>query len=61
MKKLPKSSKHIYNAMVALVRQNVCVDMMTIVAQLKRDGKLEECGGMSYIVDLLYTDEGGHP
>jgi len=42
----------IYRAMVSLDNRNEPIDLLTVTNQLRLDGKLEEVGGPSYLVEL---------
>src|SRR5882672_9380497 len=44
--------KEIYNAIVDLFKSSDPVDMRTVVAQLRKNGKLEVVGGAYYIAEL---------
>lgn len=44
--------RHIYGAMLQLFSKNMAIDAVTVMEQLRRDGRLEEAGGASYIGDL---------
>jgi replicative DNA helicase len=42
----------IAQSILTLYRENITVDLVTVVQQLKKDGKLEEVGGYTYISHL---------
>jgi len=42
----------IYNAMYTLFNASEPIDNMTVIQQLKKQGKLEEAGGLMYLIDL---------
>lgn len=44
--------QHIWQAIADLQARNMAIDMETLVAQLKRNGKLEAAGGMFYLAQL---------
>ena len=45
----------IFNAMLELYNKNEAVDMITVTEILKRDNKLEDVGGISYVTSLANT------
>ncbi len=45
----------IFGAMMELYNKNEAVDMITVTEILKRDGKLEDVGGIAYITSLANT------
>ncbi len=51
------SEKHvaIYNAMLSLFERHEPVDVVTVTAELKKQGSLKLAGGASYIADLVNT------
>lgn len=50
-----EAHKIIFNAMLELSGRNEAVDMVTITEVLRRDNKLEDVGGISYITFLANT------
>lgn len=46
------SHKKIFTAIIGLSEKNENIDILTVVQQLRNDGKLEECGGAAYISSL---------
>ena len=42
----------IYEAMLSLYKQNVAIDMLSLINELTKQGKLEQAGGNAYIADL---------
>ena len=44
--------KHIYSACKSIKRQNLSIDMMSVIEQLKKDGNLEVIGGPLEIANL---------
>jgi replicative DNA helicase len=44
--------QHIFGGILALARENVPVDMVTLTEALTRDGTLEQSGGVSYVAEL---------
>ena len=48
-----EAHQHIYRAIVALFRQNVPVDGVTLIEQLQRNNALEESGGATYVAELV--------
>lgn len=47
-----EAHQHIFNSICQLFEQSQPVDILTVTEQLKKDGKLEECGGSHYISNL---------
>ncbi|MFA6239787.1 MAG: replicative DNA helicase [Candidatus Hydrogenedentales bacterium] len=47
-----EAHQHVYDAVLALFRENVPVDAVTLMEQLDRHGHLEAVGGASYIAEL---------
>lgn len=47
-----ESNKVIFDAVVKLYDSNKAVDMITLVEELKKQGRLEEVGGVNYIASL---------
>ena len=45
----------IYEAMLSLYKQNVAIDMLSLINELTKQGKLEQAGGNAYIADLTNT------
>lgn len=50
-----EAHSHIFDAMLILYESHEPIDVVTVTAQLKKNGKLKEAGGTSYISDLLNT------
>lgn len=48
-----EAHSHIYSAVLTLFEQHEPLDMVTVTAQLKKDGTLEAAGGSGYISELL--------
>lgn len=46
---------NVFDAMLALYESHEPIDVVTVTAQLKKDGKLKDTGGASYVSDLLNT------
>mgnify|MGYP001434875179 CR=1 FL=1 len=44
--------RHIYEAMIALFKQNEPIDILTVIDTLKKSGKLDEAGGSEYVAGL---------
>lgn len=44
---------HIFSAMMELYEQHEPIDVVTVTAQLKKNGKLKEVGGSPYLAELL--------
>lgn len=54
-------NKLIFQSMVALRKQSLKVDLLTVVHQLRKDNNLEKVGGASYVADLtLRVNSGAH-
>ena len=47
-----EGNREIYNAIITLFKSSEPVDMRTVVAQLRKDGKIELVGGAYYIAEL---------
>ncbi len=47
-----EANQHVYKAIMDLEAHEQPVDMLTVTQQLKKMGKLEECGGAFYITQL---------
>lgn len=49
------NSRHadIYSAMLSLYESHEPIDVVTVTAQLKKEGKLRSCGGTTYLSELL--------
>jgi replicative DNA helicase len=45
--------RHIFEAILTLFNRGEQIDMITVAEELKRKGKLEECGGQAYLVKLM--------
>src|SRR3990172_840949 len=48
-----EAHSHVFSAMIALYEQHEPLDVVTVTAQLKKDGSLKSAGGASYISELL--------
>jgi replicative DNA helicase len=46
------ANKNIYNAIVTLFEKHEPIDLVTVTAQIKKDGKLKEIGGSAYLSEL---------
>jgi len=46
------SHKIIFKAIEQLCQNNITIDMVIVIHQLKKNGKLEEAGGDKYVIDL---------
>lgn len=46
---------HVFEAMIALYEAHEPIDVVSVAAQLKKDGTLKAVGGASYLSDLLNT------
>lgn len=44
--------QHIYSAMLSLHRKGNPIDILTVIEQLKKDGKIGEAGGMIYLTEI---------
>jgi replicative DNA helicase len=49
------SHQTIYEAIVILYEKREPADLITVPAQLKKSGTLEECGGVTYLTELINT------
>jgi replicative DNA helicase len=47
-----ESHQHIYNSMLELFQNTQPIDLLTVIEQLKKNGKLEICGGAYYLTSL---------
>lgn len=47
-----EAHKEIFRAIIHLLSHNEAIDMRTVVAQLRKDGKIEIVGGAAYIAEL---------
>jgi Replicative DNA helicase len=45
--------RYIFEAILTLFNRGEQIDMITVAEELKRKGKLEECGGQAYLVKLM--------
>jgi replicative DNA helicase len=45
--------KHIYEAIVSLFEKNISIDILTIANRLSEQKLLEQCGGSSYLTELV--------
>lgn len=48
-------NQFIYGAMLSLFEKQQPIDIITLQSQLKKDGKLKDVGGTSYLSDLINT------
>lgn len=48
-----EAHSHVYEAMMDLYESHEPIDVVTVTAQLKKNGKLKDVGGASYVNDLL--------
>lgn len=47
-----ESHQHVFDAVIALSQRSAPVDIVTLVRELEKEGRLEAAGGASYIADL---------
>ncbi|MFA0760193.1 MAG: hypothetical protein HZLCBSQH_000283 [Candidatus Fervidibacterota bacterium] len=45
--------RHIYEALLTLFNRGEAIDVVTVADELKRRGKLDECGGQPYLMRLM--------
>ncbi len=50
-----KENQNIYGAMQSLFEKQQPIDIITLQSQLKKEGKLKDVGGTSYLTDLINT------
>jgi len=50
-----KENQNIYGAMLSLFEKQQPIDIITLQSQLKKEGKLKDVGGTSYLTDLINT------
>ena len=50
-----KENQNIYGAMISLFEKQQPIDIITLQSQLKKEGKLKDVGGTSYLTDLINT------
>jgi len=46
--------QNIFHAMISLYEKREPIDVITLQNELNKDGKLEDCGGVAYLTELVY-------